>query len=236
MVVASIGDEWLRMVATSGVEWPRWMDTKRTLTWKSLWCLGCLVPAHRSLILGGAGLLLLPVSVFFAPLPGLFLPLPSQFGLFCSTLRGAFELLQLDFICHTEVSACSPTALLQTSPRVFILSLGKFVAHLAGCASASEKNRNCQASPSDASRLEYVPCSCSACFLFCCDFQGRKINFTVTPAIADGSEVFLPSRSAAAEKDDVSSLAVHFFHFFIFSSFFSVFIFSLASFSHIFSF
>ena len=49
VVVASIGDEWLRMVATSCVEWPRWTQ-KKTLTWKSPWCLGCLLPAHRSLV------------------------------------------------------------------------------------------------------------------------------------------------------------------------------------------
>ena len=136
------GVDWRRMATKGGHEWRRMasMDTQRTLTWKSPWCLGCLLPAHRSLILGGAGLLLLPVSVFFAPLPGLFLPLPSQFGLFCSSLRGAFELLQLGFICHPEVSACSPTALLQTPP----LSLPpSFPHHPKACFTPSSSSHGC---------------------------------------------------------------------------------------------
>ena len=62
------------------------------------------------------------LGLFFS-LPGLFLS--SQLGLlwpspnfgFSAPHPRAFELLQLGFICHPEVSACSPTALLQTPPE-----------------------------------------------------------------------------------------------------------------------
>ena len=46
---------------------------------------------------------------------------------------------------------------------------------------------------------------------------------TETPAMADRSEGFVPSRSAAAEKDEASSLAVHFFIFHFIFFHFSIF-------------
>ena len=63
-----------------------------------------------------------------------------------------------------------------------------------------------------------------------------KLRCTVTPAIADRSERF-PHRAAAAEEDEVSSLAVHFSYFlyiFNFSIFSIFFIFFICSFLFIF--
>ena len=42
--------EWSRVATNGGYEWWRRWILKRALTWKSLWCLGCVVSAQRSLV------------------------------------------------------------------------------------------------------------------------------------------------------------------------------------------